>query len=78
MLAPDERDGVLIEGCVGPRSDAYRPTLLMDAGQAERYHSLQLQALADAGCAQAAALTLSYVAEAVGVARAATAAVSRS
>jgi homocysteine S-methyltransferase len=59
VLAPDGRDGVLIEGCVGPRSDEYRPTLRMDADQAERYHSLQFQALADAGCAQAAGLTLS-------------------
>jgi len=74
VLTPDERDGVLIEGCVGPRSDAYRPTLRMDAAQAERYHSFQLQAFADAGCAQAAVLTLSYVDEAVGVVRAATAA----
>jgi len=74
VLAPDERDGVLLEGCVGPRSDAYRPTLRMDADQAERYHSVQLQALADAGCAQAASLTLGYVEEAVGVVRAATAA----
>jgi len=46
----------------------------MDAAQAERYHSFQLQAFADAGCAQAAVLTLSYVDEAVGVVRAATAA----
>ncbi len=74
VLAPDDRDAVLIEGCVGPRSDAYRPALRMDADQAERYHSFQLRALADAGCAQAAALTLSYVEEAVGIARAATAA----
>ena len=29
VLAPGERDRVLIEGCVGPRSDAYRPTLRM-------------------------------------------------
>lgn len=74
VLASDQRDVVLIEGCVGPRSDAYRPTLRMDADQAERYHRFQLQALADAGCAQAAALTLSYIEEAVGVLRAATAA----
>jgi S-methylmethionine-dependent homocysteine/selenocysteine methylase len=74
VLAPHERDNVLIEGCVGPRSDAYRPTLRMDAAQAERYHGFQLRALADAGCAQAAALTLSYVEEAIGVVRAATAA----
>src|SRR5262249_41202379 len=65
------RERVLIEGCVGPRSDAYRPTLRMNVDQAERYHSPQLQTLADAGCAEAAALTLSYVEEAVGIVRAA-------
>jgi homocysteine S-methyltransferase len=74
VLTLGDRDGVLIEGCVGPRSDAYRPTLRMDVDQAERYHSLQLHVLADAGCAQAAALTLSYVEEAVGIVRAARAA----
>jgi S-methylmethionine-dependent homocysteine/selenocysteine methylase len=73
VLAPGERDGVVVEGCVGPRSDAYRPTLHMDADEAERYHAFQLRALADAGCAQAAALTLSYVEEAIGIARAASA-----
>src|SRR5262249_464766 len=52
--------------------DAYRPTLRMDSEQAERYHSSQLHALADAGCVQAAALTLSYPEEAIGIAQAAT------
>jgi S-methylmethionine-dependent homocysteine/selenocysteine methylase len=74
VLAPGERDGVVIEGCIGPRSDAYRPTLRMDPDQAERYHSVQLDALAGAACAQAAALTLSYADEAVGIVRAAAAA----
>jgi homocysteine S-methyltransferase len=71
VLAPGERDRVVVEGCVGPRSDAYRPTLHMDAEEAEHYHGFQLRALAGAGCAQAAALTLSYVDEAIGVVRAA-------
>ena len=31
ILAPEERGSVVIEGCVGPRSDAYRPTMRMDA-----------------------------------------------
>jgi len=74
VLASGERAGVVIEGSVGPRSDAYRPTLHMDSDQAERYHSPQLHALADAGCAQAAALTLSYAEEAIGIVHAARAA----
>src|SRR5262249_20711825 len=30
VLTPAERDRVVVEGSVGPRSDAYSPTLLMD------------------------------------------------
>lgn len=73
VLTAPERADVVVEGCVGPRSDAYQPSLRMDAGEAERYHGLQLRALAEAGCDQAAALTLAYVEEAVGIVRAATA-----
>jgi len=71
VLAPAERGNVVVEGSVGPRSDAYNPTLLMDAGEAERYHAVQLQTFADAGCAQATALTLTYPEEGIGIARAA-------
>jgi len=67
-------DEVVIEGSVGPRSDAYNPAFLMDADEAERYHAVQLRTFADAGCAQATALTLTYPDEAVGIARAAKAA----
>jgi homocysteine S-methyltransferase len=66
-----EYDDVVIEGSVGPRSDAYNPTLLMDAEEAERYHAVQLETFADAGCAQATALTLTYPEEGIGIARAA-------
>jgi S-methylmethionine-dependent homocysteine/selenocysteine methylase len=68
----DEGDNVLVEACVGPRSDAYHPTLLMDEGEAERYHTPQLQTLAAAGCTQVSAMTLTYPEEAIGIARAAT------
>jgi homocysteine S-methyltransferase len=69
-----EYDDVVIEGSVGPRSDAYNPTLLMDADEAERYHAVQLRTFADAGCAQATALTLTYPEEGIGIARAASSA----
>jgi homocysteine S-methyltransferase len=71
VLAPAERGNVVVEGSVGPRSDAYNPTFLMDADEAERYHAVQLQTFADAGCAQATALTLTYPEEGIGIARAA-------
>jgi homocysteine S-methyltransferase len=74
VLEPAQRGNVVVEGSVGPRSDAYNPAFLMDADEAERYHAVQLRTFADAGCAQATALTLTYPDEAVGIARAAKAA----
>jgi S-methylmethionine-dependent homocysteine/selenocysteine methylase len=73
-LEPSERGDVVVETCIGPRSDAYQPALLMDAEEAERYHAVQLRTVADAGCAQASALTLTYPEEGIGIARAAKAA----
>jgi S-methylmethionine-dependent homocysteine/selenocysteine methylase len=73
VLGPAERGDVVIEGCVGPRGDAYSPTLLMDAEEAERYHGFQLRTLAQTGCAQVSALTLTYPEEAIGIVRAAAA-----
>jgi homocysteine S-methyltransferase len=70
VLDPAERGNVVVEGSVGPRSDAYSPTILMDADEAERYHSVQLRTLAEAGCSQATALTLTYPEEAIGIVRA--------
>jgi S-methylmethionine-dependent homocysteine/selenocysteine methylase len=75
-LAREIRDthpsvAILISGCVGPRGDGYEPGELMTAGEAEDYHSVQVAALADAGVDFITALTLTYVDEAVGIARAA-------
>jgi homocysteine S-methyltransferase len=70
-LEPAARGEVVVEGSVGPRSDAYNPTLLMDADEAERYHAVQLRTFADAGCARATALTLTYPEEGIGMTRAA-------
>jgi len=74
VLELADRGNVVIEASIGPRSDAYQPTLVMSADEAEDYHSVQLRTLADTGCTQATALTLTYVDEAVGITRAATAA----
>jgi S-methylmethionine-dependent homocysteine/selenocysteine methylase len=74
VLEPGERGNVVIEGSIGPRSDAYHPTLLMDADEAERYHAVQIRTLAETGCPQATALTLTYPEEAIGIVRAARAA----
>jgi S-methylmethionine-dependent homocysteine/selenocysteine methylase len=67
----DPRADVVIEACIGPRSDAYAPTLLMDADEAQEYHSFQLSVLATTDCTQVSALTLTYPDEAIGIVRAA-------
>jgi S-methylmethionine-dependent homocysteine/selenocysteine methylase len=71
VLGPGERDVVTLEAFVGPRGDAYRPTMLMTADEAERYHAGQLRARADTGCQQVNGLTLAYADEAIGIVRAA-------
>ena len=71
VLSPDDRGDVVIEAFVGPRSDAYRPTITMSTGEAERYHMPQVRALAEAGVHQVNGLTLAYTEEAIGIARAA-------
>src|SRR6187551_2563695 len=48
---------VVVCGTVGPRDDAYRPRALMTADEAERYHSTQVQTLADAGADMISGLT---------------------
>jgi S-methylmethionine-dependent homocysteine/selenocysteine methylase len=62
---------VVVCGTVGPRDDAYRPRALMTADEAERYHSTQVQTLADAGADMISGLTLTYPDEAIGIVRAA-------
>jgi S-methylmethionine-dependent homocysteine/selenocysteine methylase len=60
----------VVSGCIGPRGDAYRPEALMTADEAKRYHSPQVETLAEAGAPVVSALTLTYTDEAVGIARA--------
>jgi S-methylmethionine-dependent homocysteine/selenocysteine methylase len=72
-LAADQR-AVVIEGVVGPRGDGYVVGEEMRPDEAAEYHAEQLDALAEAGVDQVAAVTLTYPQEAIGVIRAATAA----
>ncbi len=63
--------GLVISGCLGPRADGYRPTALMSADEAARYHARQIETFRDSGADLVSALTMNYVDEAVGIARAA-------
>jgi S-methylmethionine-dependent homocysteine/selenocysteine methylase len=63
---------VVISGCVGPRSDGYRPAELMSPAEAQRYHGTQIATFADAEADLVTAITMTHSAEAIGVSRAAT------
>ncbi len=65
---------VLISGCVGPHEDGYSPAEVLDADAAHRYHSFQVETLAATSADLVTAVTMTYVEEAIGVARAAAAA----
>jgi S-methylmethionine-dependent homocysteine/selenocysteine methylase len=61
----------VIDGVVGPRGDGYVVGETMTASEAAAYHGLQARAFAEAGAAMMTAVTMTYVDEAIGVARAA-------
>lgn len=64
---------VVVNGAVGPRGDGYVVDTAMSASEATRFHSLQARAFADAGADLMTGVTMTYVDEAIGVARAAVA-----
>ncbi len=65
---------IAICGAIGPEGDAYHPEKALSAGEAEEYHSVQVGVLAAEGVDMVGAYTLTYVEEAIGIARAAAAA----
>ena len=69
--AADMQGPMVISGLIGPRDDAYNPMQLMSADEAERYHAAQVETLAGTEADLVTALTLTYAAEAIGIARAA-------
>ncbi len=62
---------VVINGLMGPRGDGYNPESFMTADQAQAYHAPQIASLKAGGVDMASVMTMTCVAEAVGVARAA-------
>jgi len=68
-----ERPGLsaIVNGVVGPRGDGYVVGSTMSAAEAAAYHGLQARAFAEAGAEMISAITMTYVEEAIGVARAA-------
>ena len=62
---------IVFSGCVGPRGDGYVPGEMMSVTEAEEYHSLQIETFSMTEADMITALTLNYVDEAIGIARAA-------
>jgi homocysteine S-methyltransferase len=65
---------VVVTGCIGPRADGYRQAERMSEAEAEDYHREQIEVLAATDVDLIHAMTLTYAAEAIGMARAAAAA----
>ena len=67
----DGETPAVISGCVGPRGDGYEPGRRMTDAAAESYHAEQIETFAGTAADMITAITMNYVEEAIGVARAA-------
>src|SRR5688572_22392769 len=67
----NEKIEVVISGCLGPRGDGYSPDHTMSDRDAEAYHREQIETFADTAADLVTAITMNYVEEALGIARAA-------
>jgi S-methylmethionine-dependent homocysteine/selenocysteine methylase len=64
-------DPIVINGAIGPRGDGYKANAMMTADEAYAYHSDQIDAFRDTDADMVTAFTLTYIEEAIGIARAA-------
>jgi homocysteine S-methyltransferase len=64
---------IVVSGCIGPRGDGYDPGRIMSVDEAQAYHVHQAQIFQSAGADMIAAITMTNVPEAVGLALAANA-----
>jgi S-methylmethionine-dependent homocysteine/selenocysteine methylase len=62
---------VVISGCVGPRGDGYRPSAIMSPDESQNYHRRQIEVFSGSEADMITAITINYVEEAIGIARAA-------
>ena len=61
----------VISGCLGPRGDGYVPGKAMSEAEAQNYHEGQVRVFQDSAADMVTAITMNYVEEAIGIARAA-------
>ena len=62
---------MVINGAIGPQGDGYDPAHIMTRREAERYHRHQVEVFARTRADMVSAVTIPYVEEAIGIARAA-------
>ncbi len=62
---------IVISGCIGPQDDGYSPATKLSATDARDYHATQIGTFRDTTADMVTAVTMTYVDEAVGIARAA-------
>ena len=65
---------VVVSGCVGPLGDGYKASARMSVDAAQDYHRRQIEVFRDSDADMITAITMNYVEEAIGIARAACAA----
>jgi S-methylmethionine-dependent homocysteine/selenocysteine methylase len=65
-----DRTKVVISGCLGPRGDGYSPGKTMSAKESEAYHGDQVRVFEDSAADMVTAITMNYVEEAIGIAKA--------
>jgi len=69
----DRVGSIVISGNIGPRGDGYRADERMSAAEAAEYHAAQIGTFANTNADMVCAITLTYVAEAIGIVNAAAA-----
>jgi homocysteine S-methyltransferase len=72
--APRLSGPIVLSGVLGPQDDGYQPHQLLSADEAEAYHSTQIGTFAATEAEFISAMTMTYVDEAIGIARASAAA----
>ncbi len=58
---------IVVSGTIGPRGDGYRADARMSVDKARRYHSTQINTLAETEADMVSGFTLNYVDEAIGI-----------
>ncbi|MEA2331881.1 MAG: homocysteine S-methyltransferase [Thermoleophilaceae bacterium] len=62
---------VVISGCIGPQDDGYSPATKLTPGEAQDYHSTQIETFAETAADMVTAITMTYADEVIGLSRAA-------